>query len=50
MPMLHTAENVADRYGVSRERQDEMGLQSQQRAAAAQAAGVFDDEIAPITS
>ncbi|RYY51687.1 MAG: acetyl-CoA C-acyltransferase [Actinomycetales bacterium] len=49
MPMLHTAENVAARYGVSRERQDEMGLQSVQRAAAAQAAGHFDDEIAPIT-
>jgi acetyl-CoA C-acetyltransferase len=48
-PMLHTAENVAARYGVSRERQDEMGLQSVQRAAAAQAAGIFDDEIAPIT-
>ncbi|MBD8606899.1 acetyl-CoA C-acyltransferase [Aeromicrobium sp. CFBP 8757] len=48
-PMLHTAENVAARYGVSRERQDEMGLQSVQRAAAAQAAGIFDDEIVPIT-
>ncbi len=48
-PMLHTAENVAARYGVSRERQDEMGLQSVQRAAAAQAAGIFDDEISPIT-
>jgi acetyl-CoA C-acetyltransferase len=48
-PMLHTAENVAARYGVSRERQDEMGLQSVQRAAAAQASGVLDDEIAPIT-
>jgi acetyl-CoA C-acetyltransferase len=48
-PMLHTAENVAARYGVSRERQDEMGLQSVQRTLAAQAAGVFDDEIAPIT-
>ncbi|NRQ49464.1 acetyl-CoA C-acyltransferase [Aeromicrobium stalagmiti] len=48
-PMLHTAENVAARYDVSRERQDEMGLQSVQRAAAAQAAGIFDDEISPIT-
>ena len=48
-PMLHTAEHVAARYGVSRERQDEMGLQSVQRTVAGQAAGVFDDEIAPIT-
>ncbi len=48
-PMLHTAENVAARYGVSRECQDEMGLQSVQRAAAAQASGVLDEEIAPIT-
>ncbi|MFC5676219.1 acetyl-CoA C-acyltransferase [Aeromicrobium endophyticum] len=48
-PMLHTAENVAARYGVSRERQDAMGLQSVQRAAAAQASGVLDDEIVPIT-
>ena len=44
-PMLHTAENVAARYDVSRERQDLMGLQSVQRAAAAQAAGIYDDEI-----
>ena len=49
MPMLHTAELVAERYGVSRERQDEMGLQSHARVAAAQAAGVFDAEIVPIT-
>jgi acetyl-CoA C-acetyltransferase len=49
MPMLHTAENVAARYDISRERQDQMGLQSVQRAAAAQTAGIFDDEIAPIT-
>lgn len=49
MPMLHTAEIVATRYGVSRRRQDEMGLTSQLRAAAAQAAGRFGDEIAPIT-
>ena len=48
-PMLHTAENVAARYGVSRERQDEMGLQSVQRTVAGQAAGIFDEEIAPIT-
>lgn len=49
MPMLETAETVASRYGVSREDQDAYGLQSQQRVAAAQAAGKFDDEIIPIT-
>lgn len=49
MPMLQTAEIVAERYGVSRERQDEMALHSQRRAAAAQKSGIFDDEIAPIT-
>jgi acetyl-CoA C-acetyltransferase len=47
--MLQTAENVAKRYGISKDRQDEYGVQSQQRAAAAQAAGRFDDEIVPIT-
>lgn len=47
--MLQTAENVAKRYEISRERQDEYGVQSQQRAAAAQAAGRFNDEIVPIT-
>lgn len=50
MPMLQTAEIVAQRYGISREQQDEYGLQSQQRTAAAQAAGKFDDEIVPMTS
>jgi acetyl-CoA C-acetyltransferase len=45
MPMLGTAEVVAKRYGISREAQDEYSLQSQQRTAAAQAAGKFDDEI-----
>ncbi|GAA0667980.1 acetyl-CoA C-acetyltransferase [Sphingomonas insulae] len=45
MPMLQTAETVAKRYGISREVQDAYGLQSQQRTAAAQAAGKFDDEI-----
>ncbi|MDI9979402.1 acetyl-CoA C-acyltransferase [Rhodococcus sp. IEGM 1307] len=50
MPMLHTAEIVAERYGVSRDRQDELALASQQRTAAAQAAGKFDDEIVPLTS
>ena len=49
LPMLHTAEVVAERYGVSRQRQDAMGLASHQRAAAAQAAALFDDEIVPIT-
>jgi len=48
-PMLRTAELVAERYGVTREAQDLMGLQSQTRAAAARDAGRFDDEIAPIT-
>src|SRR5438552_5551223 len=47
--MLQTAEKVAERYQISRERQDEYGAQSQQRAAAAQAAGKFNDEIVPIT-
>jgi acetyl-CoA C-acetyltransferase/acetyl-CoA acyltransferase len=50
MPMLQTAENVAQRYGISREAQDEYGLQSQQRTAAAQEAGKFDDEIVPVTT
>lgn len=48
MPMLQTAENVAGRYGISRERQDDYGVRSQLRAAAAAAAGKFDDEIVPI--
>src|SRR5687768_3779093 len=48
-PMLQTAETVAKRYGISRERQDEYGARSQQRAAAAQKAGRFDAEIVPIT-
>jgi acetyl-CoA C-acetyltransferase len=50
MPMLQTAEIVAARYGISRDRQDEYALQSQQRTAAAQAAGKFDDEIVPVTA
>jgi acetyl-CoA acetyltransferase family protein len=50
MPMLQTAETVARRYGISRERQDEYALKSQQRTAAAQAAGRFDDEIIPVTT
>lgn len=50
MPMLNTAEVVAERYGVSREAQDEYALISQQRTAAAQQAGRFDDEIVPMPS
>jgi len=50
MPMLDTAEIVAKRYQVSREAQDNYALQSQQRTAAAQAAGKFDDEIVPVTA
>ncbi|MFC4294434.1 acetyl-CoA C-acyltransferase [Novosphingobium tardum] len=49
MPMLQTAEVVAKRYGISRDAMDEYALQSQQRTAAAQAAGRFDDEIVPVT-
>ena len=49
MPMLQTAETVAQRYGISREAQDEYAFQSQQRTAAAQAAGKFDGEIVPVT-
>jgi acetyl-CoA C-acetyltransferase len=47
--MLQTAENVSKRYNIARERQDEYGAHSQQRAAAAAAAGKFDAEIVPIT-
>ncbi len=50
MPMLQTAEVVAQRYNISREAQDEYSLQSQQRTAAAQAAGKFDQELAPMES
>ncbi|MBC9251188.1 acetyl-CoA acetyltransferase [Pseudomonas alcaligenes] len=50
MPMLHTAELVAQRYGISREEQDAYSLRSQQRTAAAQAAGLFDGEIVPVTT
>jgi acetyl-CoA C-acetyltransferase len=50
MPMLQTAEVVAARYGISRDAQDEYSLRSQQRTAAAQAAGKFDDEIVPMAS
>ncbi|MEZ5689230.1 MAG: acetyl-CoA C-acyltransferase [Caenibius sp.] len=50
MNMLQTAEVVAQRYNVSRDLQDEYALQSQQRTAAAQDAGAFDDEIVPVTA
>jgi acetyl-CoA C-acetyltransferase len=49
VPMLQTAEIVADRYNVSREAMDEYGLQSQQRTAAAYAAGKFADELVDVT-
>jgi acetyl-CoA C-acetyltransferase len=48
-PMLRTAELVATRYGIERERMDVYGAASQQKACAAQEAGRFTDEIAPIT-
>jgi len=50
MPMLETAEIVAKRYSVPRELQDQYGVQSQQRACAAQAAGRFRDEIVPFST
>jgi acetyl-CoA C-acetyltransferase len=50
MPMIDTAEVVAKRYGISREAQDEYSLQSQQRTAAGQTSGKFDDEIVPMTT
>ncbi len=50
MTMLETAEVVSRRYGISRERQDEYALRSQQRTAAAQAEGRFDAEIVPLPS
>lgn len=48
MGMIETAEVVAERYGISRERQDEFAVQSQNRAAAAQNEGKFAEEIAPL--
>ena len=50
MPMINTADIVADRYGISREKQDEYSLQSQQRTAAAQTEGKFNDEIIPVST
>lgn len=50
MSMIETAEIVAERYGVTREAQDQYALESQQRTAAAQSSGKFDDEIVPLTT
>jgi acetyl-CoA C-acetyltransferase len=50
MPMIDTAEIVAERYGISREDQDEYALRSQQRTAAGQESGKFDDEIVSLRS
>ncbi|MBS0345865.1 MAG: acetyl-CoA C-acyltransferase [Proteobacteria bacterium] len=50
IPMLETAEIVSRRYGISRTAQDAYALQSQQRTAAAQEAGLFDDEIVPLAA
>jgi acetyl-CoA C-acetyltransferase len=50
MAMIETAEIVADRYHIARDAQDEYALRSQQRTAAAQQAGRFDDEIVPLPS
>jgi acetyl-CoA C-acetyltransferase len=49
-PMLKTAETVAKRYGIAKSRQDEYGVASQQRAAAAAKQGLFNDEIVPMTT
>jgi acetyl-CoA C-acetyltransferase len=48
MPMIETADNVAERYNVSREAQDAFALESQRRTASAQQARKFDDEIVPL--
>jgi acetyl-CoA C-acetyltransferase len=48
MPMIDTAEVVAKRYNISRERQGEYSLESQRRTAAAEQSGKFNDELAPI--
>lgn len=50
IPMIETAEIVAERYGVSREAQDQYALQSQHRTAAAQSEGRFDEEIVPLSA
>src|SRR5690606_24747300 len=48
MPMIETADIVAKRYNIARDYQDEYSLRSQQRIAAAQASGIFNDEIVPL--
>ena len=50
IPMIDTADIVAERYNISREAQDEYALESQMRTVAAQQAGRFDDEIVPLTT
>ncbi|WP_299977352.1 acetyl-CoA C-acyltransferase [uncultured Pseudoteredinibacter sp.] len=50
MPMLQTAEYICKKYGISRESQDEYALLSQQRTAAAQESGAFEQEIVPVTT
>lgn len=50
MPMLDTAEVVANRYAISRDKQDEYSFDSQMRTASAQTSGKFDDEIVPLTT
>jgi len=50
MPMIETADIVAQRYGITRQRQDDYALRSQQRTAAAQAAGLYDEEIVPMAT
>lgn len=50
MPMLFTAENIVKKFGISRDAQDQYSFQSQQRTAAGQATGKFDDEIVPMTT
>ena len=50
MAMIETADIVAERYGITREAQDQYSLQSQQRMAAAQANGLFEDEIVPMAT
>lgn len=50
LPMLHTAEIVAERYGVTREAQDEFSAESQRRATRARASGLFRDEIVPMAT
>jgi len=50
IPMINTGDNVAERYGVSREAQDIYSAESQRRTAEGQATGKFDDEIVPVTT